>query len=97
MLEREEKRKLESRSQEIQAEAGRAPSSERSAVESVPLKEREIGSSIWRGMAMVFNVVGGLLDEPRLIRLVGPNQRPEERHEFEDPSRQAFRRIGRGL
>jgi hypothetical protein len=34
-----------------------------------------------------------LLSPPRIVRLVGPNSRPLERHEFESPRRHEINRV----
>ena len=39
----------------------------------------------------------GLWSEPRMVREVGPNQRPLERHEFENPANRNFRGPGSSI
>ena len=74
------------------------------AVEPVPLASEPVEkpgqelaprsrgvSAAWRGVEAVWRAAIGIAEGGRLVRLVGPNERPEERHEFEQPKRYEWR------
>lgn len=54
------------------------------------------GRHIWRLLKNCVRVLLDLCESGRMIRLVGPNHRPLERYQFEDPTRRDLRQFGGG-
>jgi hypothetical protein len=63
-------------------------------VSPVPLREREKSNRRWRWLSEFVNSVSGLVSGGGMYRQVGPNSRPLERYEFENPSYRDQRRPG---